>query len=142
MTLHWGSAHVSACLSASPLVARILETHADPSVHPSSVPGLPIYNGETGERLMPVPLENPCRASRRKLRELFREGVSVEYGKELVGIEEKRGRGRGRWSRCSRMGRERRGMCWLRAMRRAVRRGGCIVGDEQAELKEVGVWMF
>jgi hypothetical protein len=39
---------------------------------------------------MLVPLENPCRVSRRKLRELFREGVSVEYGKELVGIEEKR----------------------------------------------------
>jgi hypothetical protein len=33
-------------------------------------------------------------------------------------------------------------MCWLRAMGRAVRRGGCIVGDEHAELKEVGVWMF
>ncbi|OCK81663.1 FAD/NAD(P)-binding domain-containing protein [Lepidopterella palustris CBS 459.81] len=87
MTLHWGSEHIAACLPPE-LVARITETYADPSVPPDAVTGLPVYNGKTGEMLMNMVGDRPCRVSRKKLRNLFSEGLTVQYGKELAEVIE------------------------------------------------------
>jgi hypothetical protein len=89
MTLHWGSSHIEACLPPD-LVARFNEAYADPGQSPDAVTGLPIYNGKTGEFIIEMGAEKPCRVSRRKMRNLFSEGLNVQYGKELVsaGIQE------------------------------------------------------
>jgi hypothetical protein len=88
MTLHWGSPHISSCLPES-LVARFNEAYADPSQSPDAVTGLPIYNGKTGELLMEMGADEPCRVSRKKMRNLFAEGLDVEYGKCFVSAEMK-----------------------------------------------------
>ena len=49
-----------------------------------AVTGLPVHNGKTGELLMTIAGERPCRVSRRKLRKLFSEGLTIQYGKEFV----------------------------------------------------------
>ncbi|KAF2267335.1 FAD/NAD(P)-binding domain-containing protein [Lojkania enalia] len=87
MTLHWGSSHVSKCLPPE-LVERMAEAYADPTVAPDAVTGLPIYNGKTGELIFEMKAERPCRVSRKKMRNLFSEGLDVSYGKDLVEIVE------------------------------------------------------
>jgi 2-polyprenyl-6-methoxyphenol hydroxylase-like FAD-dependent oxidoreductase len=82
MTLHWGSTHISSCLPES-LAARFHEAYADPSLKPDVVRGLPIYNGSSGELLMTMASENPCRVSRKKMRNLFSEGIDIQYGKRV-----------------------------------------------------------
>lgn len=57
------------------------ETHADPSMSADAVAGLPVHNGKTGELLMMMAGERPCRVSKRKLRKLFSEGLTIQYGK-------------------------------------------------------------
>lgn len=64
------------------------EAYADPSLSPDAVTGLPIHNGKTGELLMEMKAEKPCRVSRKKLRNLFAEGLDIQYGKELDVIRE------------------------------------------------------
>jgi 2-polyprenyl-6-methoxyphenol hydroxylase-like FAD-dependent oxidoreductase len=86
MTLHWGSSHISSCLP-EPLAARFNEAYADPTQSPDAVTGLPIYNGKTGELLMEMGADKPCRVSRKKMRNLFAEGLDVEYGKSFVSAE-------------------------------------------------------
>jgi 2-polyprenyl-6-methoxyphenol hydroxylase-like FAD-dependent oxidoreductase len=49
---------------------------------------LPIYNGKTGELIMEMKADKPCRVSRRKLRNLFGEGIEIQHGKEVVSIAE------------------------------------------------------
>lgn len=83
MTMHWGSSHLASCLPPA-LAARISETYADPSMSADAVTGLPVHNGKTGELLMTMAGERPCRVSRRKLRKLFSEGLTIQYGKEFV----------------------------------------------------------
>lgn len=84
MTLHWGQSHIAACLPED-LVARFNEAYADPNQSPDAVTGLPIYNGKTGELIMEMGADKPCRVSRRKMRNLFAEGIDVQMGKTLVG---------------------------------------------------------
>lgn len=86
MTLHWGSSHIASCLPEH-LVARFNEAYADPTQSPDAVTGLPIYNGATGELIMEMGADKPCRVSRRKMRNLFAEGIDVRYGKTFVGAE-------------------------------------------------------
>jgi hypothetical protein len=86
MTLHWGQSHIAACLPED-LVARFNEAYADPNQSPDAVTGLPIYNGKTGELIMEMGADKPCRVSRRKMRNLFAEGIDVQMGKTLVGAE-------------------------------------------------------
>ncbi|KAF2788432.1 FAD/NAD(P)-binding domain-containing protein [Melanomma pulvis-pyrius CBS 109.77] len=87
MTLHWGSSHITSCLPPD-IVARLPEAYADPGLSPDAVTGLPIHNGKTGELLMEMKAEKPCRVSRKKLRNLFAEGLDIQYGKELDVIRE------------------------------------------------------
>ena len=81
MTLHWGAEYIRNCLPDD-LAARFHECYADPSLRPDAVGSLPIYNGKTGELVMEMAAENPCRVSRSKMRNLFSEGLEVQYGKE------------------------------------------------------------
>jgi hypothetical protein len=84
MTLHWGSTHIASCLP-SDLLARFNEAYADPSLTTDAVKGLPIYNGKTGDLLLEMGAEKPMRVSRKKMRNLFSEGIDVQYGKRIVG---------------------------------------------------------
>ncbi|KAF2025085.1 FAD/NAD(P)-binding domain-containing protein [Setomelanomma holmii] len=86
MTLHWGSSHIQSCLPDD-LVARFSEAYADPAQDPNATTGLPIYNGKTGEIIMEMAADKPCRVSRKKMRNLFSEGLDVQYGKELKSAE-------------------------------------------------------
>jgi hypothetical protein len=86
MTLHWGASHVAACLPPH-LVDRFHEAYADPGQKPDAVSGLPIYNGKTGECIMHMAADKPCRVSRKKMRKLFGEGIDVQYGKSIVHAE-------------------------------------------------------
>jgi 2-polyprenyl-6-methoxyphenol hydroxylase-like FAD-dependent oxidoreductase len=83
MTLHWGSSHIASCLP-SELASRFHEAFADPTQDPASAPGLPIYNGKTGEFIMEIAAEKPCRVSRKKMRNLFSEGLDIQYGKKFA----------------------------------------------------------
>ncbi|KAF1993838.1 PEX11-domain-containing protein [Amniculicola lignicola CBS 123094] len=85
MTLHGNSTHIAKCLP-EPLLARLPETYVDATIDPATVTGLPIYNGKTGALVLEMEVENPCRVSRRKLRDLFCEGIDVQYGKEIEHI--------------------------------------------------------
>ncbi|KAJ4985309.1 hypothetical protein SVAN01_09160 [Stagonosporopsis vannaccii] len=83
MTLHWGSSHIASCLPEH-LAARFNEAYADPSLKPDAVTGLPIHNGKTGDLIMLMGAEKPMRVSRKKMRNLFSEGIDVQYGKQAV----------------------------------------------------------
>lgn len=83
MTLHWGASHISSCLPED-LAARFNEAYADPSLKPDAVTGLPIHNGKTGDLIMEMGAEKPMRVSRKKMRNLFSEGIDVQYGKQVV----------------------------------------------------------
>jgi hypothetical protein len=83
MTLHWGSSHIASCLPED-LAARFHEAYADPSLKPDAVTGLPIHNGKTGDLIMEMGADQPVRVSRKKMRNLFSEGISVQYGKQVV----------------------------------------------------------
>lgn len=87
MTLHWGASHISACLPED-LAARFNEAYADPSLPPDAVTGLPIYNGKSGELIMEMGADRPCRVSRGKMRKLCGEGIDVQYGKKFIGMRE------------------------------------------------------
>ncbi|KAF2825514.1 FAD/NAD(P)-binding domain-containing protein [Ophiobolus disseminans] len=86
MTLHWGSSHLASCLPPH-LLARLNEAYADPTQSADATTGLPVFNGETGEQIMEMGAQGPCRVSRRKMRNLFSEGINVRYGMEMVGAE-------------------------------------------------------
>lgn len=83
MTIHWGSTHIAASLPED-LTARFNEAYADPSLTPDAEDGLPIYNGKTGDLLLKMGAEKPMRVSRKKMRNLFSEGIDVQYGKRVV----------------------------------------------------------
>ena len=83
MTLHWGSSHIASCLPED-LTARFHEAYADPSLKPDAVTGLPIHNGKTGDLIMEMGADKPVRVSRKKMRNLFSEGIDVQYGKQVV----------------------------------------------------------
>ncbi|KAH7069994.1 hypothetical protein BKA63DRAFT_92978 [Paraphoma chrysanthemicola] len=86
MTLHWGSSHIQSCLPPH-LASRFHEAYADPTQSPGATTGLPVYNGKTGELIMEIGAEKPCRVSRKKMRNLFAEGIDVQYGKEVRSAE-------------------------------------------------------
>ncbi|CAN9297654.1 unnamed protein product [Alternaria alternata] len=83
MTLHWGSSHIASCLPIE-LANRIHEAFADPTQDQASATGLSVFNGETGERIFEIAADKPCRVSRRKMRNLFSEGLDVQYGKKFA----------------------------------------------------------
>lgn len=98
MTLHWGSTHINNCLPPE-LSARFSEAYADSSLSPDATSGLPVYNGKTGELILEMVGEKPMRVSRKKMRNLFMEGINVQYGKSVVScgvIEDEKDENNGR----------------------------------------------
>lgn len=98
MTLHWGSTHINNCLPPE-LSARFSEAYADSSLSPDATSGLPVYNGKTGELILEMVGEKPMRVSRKKMRNLFMEGIDVQYGKSVVScgvIEDEKDENNGR----------------------------------------------
>ncbi|KAK7728370.1 hypothetical protein SLS63_006599 [Diaporthe eres] len=98
MTLHWGSTHIDKCLPPE-LSARFSEAYADPSLSLDATSGLPVHNGKTGELILEMAGEKPMRVSRKKMRNLFMEGIDVQYGKSVVScrvIEDKTDEDNGR----------------------------------------------
>lgn len=145
MTLHWGSEHIAKCLPPE-LVERMTEAYADPTLSPDAVTGLPIYNGKTGELVMEMKAEQPCRVSRKKMRNLFAEGLEIQYGKELVSIEEiknKEGKGGVRQVRLIfKDGTKATGDIVVGCDGARSRTRECICGKEEAALTEVPLSMF
>lgn len=145
MTLHWAASHISACLPDH-LVARFHEAYADPSLSPDAVTGLPIYNGKTGELLMSMGADKPCRVSRRKLRNLCAEGVDVQYGKMFAGarvlLDEEANGGGGGVEVEFEDGSKATGdlLVGCDGAKSRVRRA--LVGEEAAKLSDAGVGMF
>ena len=78
MLLHWGARHILQCLPEE-LQGRLREIRCNE--YYDAAPGvddfLPCYNGETGELLYRIHADDPVRVSRKKMRELFREGIDV-----------------------------------------------------------------
>lgn len=66
--------------------ARILSVQVDPSQPPSPKDALNFVNGQSGETMAVIPVQNFYRLRRRKLRELLAEGLDVSYGKTLCSI--------------------------------------------------------
>lgn len=98
MTIHWGTTHINNCLPPE-LSARFSEAYADPSLSPGATSGLPVYNGKTGELILEMAGEKPMRVSRKKMRNLFTEGIDVQYGKSAVScgiIEDEKDENHGR----------------------------------------------
>lgn len=82
MTLHWGSTHINNCLPPE-LSTRFSEAYADPSLSLDATTGLPVHNGKTGELILEMVAEKPMRVSRKKMRNLFMEGIDVQFGKSV-----------------------------------------------------------
>lgn len=137
MTLHWGSEHISKCLPQE-LVDRLTEAYADPTVSPEAVTGLPVYNGKTGELIMEMKAEKPCRVSRKKMRNLFSQGLDIQYGKELVEIIEEDDKMKLRFQD----GTEAVGDVIVGCDGARSRVRECICGKETAELTTVPLSMF
>ncbi|KAK7712577.1 hypothetical protein SLS64_004961 [Diaporthe eres] len=81
------------------LSARFSEAYADPSLSLDATSGLPVHNGKTGELILEMAGEKPMRVSRKKMRNLFMEGIDVQYGKSVVScrvIEDKTDEDNGR----------------------------------------------
>lgn len=98
MTIHWGTTHINNCLPPE-ISARLSEAYADPSLSPGATSGLPVHNGKTGELILEMAAEKPMRVSRKKMRNLFTEGIDVQYGKSAVScgvIEDEKNEGNGR----------------------------------------------
>jgi len=79
MSLHWGAQHVFGCLPQE-LQKRL--RHIRCNEYYDSTPGkddfIPCYNGKTGELLFSIHADNPVRVSRKKMWELFCEGIDVQ----------------------------------------------------------------
>lgn len=78
MLLHWGTQHIFRCLPEE-LHGRLRKIRCNE--YYDATPGvddfLPCYNGKTGELLFRIHADNPVRVSRKKMRELFCEGIDV-----------------------------------------------------------------
>jgi hypothetical protein len=48
---------------------------------------LPLFNSETGSKLKELLVGQIIRVSRRKMRALCKEGIDVQYEKEIVGLD-------------------------------------------------------
>lgn len=79
MLLHWGTQHILACLPEE-LHGRLQEARCNKYLDftPGENDFLPCYNGETGELLYRIHSDNPVRVSRRKMRNLFKEGINIQ----------------------------------------------------------------
>jgi hypothetical protein len=83
MTLNWGSTHINNYLLRK-LSVRFSEAYTDPRLNFHVTTGLPVCNGKTGELILEMAAEKPIRVSPKKMRNLFIEGIDVQFGKSVV----------------------------------------------------------
>ncbi|KAL1967229.1 hypothetical protein VTN77DRAFT_3520 [Rasamsonia byssochlamydoides] len=83
--IYWAQSNLAECLPQE-LVDRLLTAQVDSHI-PSENDILPIFNGQTGERLLDVPAPLSYRLQRRKFLKLIATGIDIQYGKRLVGVE-------------------------------------------------------
>lgn len=81
MSLHWGTEAIEKVLPPE-LRSRIRETWCDPFWSGEELV-LKHYRGPTGDLAFETQLANGARVSRRKMRELFKEGLDVRVGFRL-----------------------------------------------------------
>ncbi|KAL1392045.1 monooxygenase [Phyllosticta capitalensis] len=86
MSIHWSLPFLRDCLPDE-LLSRFKSTTVDPSYEPPDNFLIPTINGQTGELMKALPLGLLYRVARRKFRSLCAEGMQVEYGKTLKGIQ-------------------------------------------------------
>ena len=85
MTLHWGAEFVLKKLPME-LQEKLRSIRCNP--YHDTTPGkddfLPICNGITGEVMLKMAGDSPVRVSRRKMRELFSEGLDIRVRRSLL----------------------------------------------------------
>ncbi|KAI8153967.1 FAD-dependent monooxygenase cctM [Colletotrichum sp. SAR 10_70] len=76
MALHWSRRNVEQCLPPE-LFAALSSAHTNPWHEPShdEAQSLPVVDGKTGEVLVAAKVDDGRRVVRRKLRDLFRQGI-------------------------------------------------------------------
>jgi hypothetical protein len=84
MTLHWGVEYISKCVPPQ-LLAKLGEIRCDP-FYDGKDSSLPMYNAQTGGKLFDMPVADPMRVSRRKLRNFLSQGLDLQYGKKITSI--------------------------------------------------------
>lgn len=86
MGLHWGASALRSLMTED-MWARIQSVQVDPSQPTASKDALNFMNGQSGETMAVIPVQNFYRLRRRKLRGLLSEGLDIRYGKNLRAIK-------------------------------------------------------
>lgn len=74
--IYWAQSNLSECLPPE-LIDQLLTAQVDSHI-PSEDDSLPIFNGQTGERLLDVPAPLSYRLQRRKFLKLIATGVEIQ----------------------------------------------------------------
>ena len=77
MGLHWSLPLLESLLPAD-VHARLKEAANDPFSEPKEKDALPVFDGQTGEIMVMLPLGRNIRYSRKKLRTLCSHGIDVQ----------------------------------------------------------------
>ncbi|KAH8693720.1 hypothetical protein BGW36DRAFT_409362 [Talaromyces proteolyticus] len=87
VALHWSIPFIEACLPAE-VFAKIKTCETNPweEIDPVVAGNIPLINGRTGKVLAKMPMDHPKRASRGKLRDLFKEGLDIQYDMKLTDV--------------------------------------------------------
>jgi hypothetical protein len=88
MTIHWSKPLLEKLLPTE-LWNRLHEAQADPSFDAKDAAEycIPFYDLKTGKHLKSAPVPHAIRVSRRKMRAFCAQGIDVQYGKSIVGLE-------------------------------------------------------
>ena len=87
MALHWCIPYIESCLPPE-LFAQLKSVETNPweEIDLTEASNIPLVNGRTGELLTAVPMPNPKRIVRGKLRDLFRKDIEVHFGHVLTDL--------------------------------------------------------
>lgn len=86
MAIHWSLEHLEKLLPQE-IWAKIPTISCNPAIPMDAGGDYPIIHGETGNLLAGVPYARGLRVPRSKMRALCAEGIDVQYGMRLTGID-------------------------------------------------------
>jgi len=86
MAIHWSLERLETLLPPH-VYANMEKASCNPAVPINAGGNYPIIHGETGKMLAGVPYKRGLRVPRSKMRNLCGEGIDVQYGKLLTGVE-------------------------------------------------------
>lgn len=86
MAIHWSLERLETLLPPA-VYANMEKASCNPAVPINAGGNYPIIHGETGNMLAGVPYKRGLRVPRSKMRKLCGEGISIQYGKHLSGVE-------------------------------------------------------